>query len=330
MSFFSSLPIKQQPPESKRNRFYQAIKVCIAIGLLVWLVVSGRIDFEALFHVKKAIPAYIVCFSLLGVGWLIQIYRWKLITNSLGISISFAEACRMTWISQFCGLFLPGVAAGELVRGYLVAGKVPISKLLAASTVLIDRAFGLYTLLWLGMVSSSLLLIGGPRETEHQVLIISLTSGGFICGLQLIWFIATHRNNSRFIKKIIQMRYFEKYVDMTFVGKIKRKEITSGILLSFFSSFLSILAFCIIGKTVSPGTGWLPFFILCPIVFISLILPISPGGIGVGEATAAFIFSIFNIQNGASMMLLYRVINMILRLPGAFLFCCNKREKKKK
>ena len=98
-------------------------------------------------------------------------------------------------------------------------------------------------------------------------------------------------------------------------------------ILSFISNCLSILAFFMIGRTAAPEAGVWVYFILCPLIFISTAIPVSPGGIGVGEAAASLLFHTFHIENGAMMMLTFRVMNLVLRLPGA-LFLAMDRERK--
>ena len=54
-----------------------------------------------------------------------------------------------------------------------------------------------------------------------------------------------------------------------------------------------------------------------PLVIIAMSLPISPGGLGVGEAAASQLFAEFGLANGALVVLVVRLGVVVISLPGA-------------
>lgn len=274
---------------------------------------------------SSAFPEYASAFALLCIGWFIQIYRWKRLVDSKDIRFSFFEACKVTWAGQFCSLFLPGVIGGELVRGYYISDRASAQRMNAVSTVILDRGFGLYASLWLGLISSLYYLLSIERSF-NQVFLVGCFSGLALCGMHLMWHIIRYQDEGCWVKRLVPKRIAWKFADVGNVFKIPSRENLLGIVLSVVSSIFTILAFYTIGNALTPHIGWLPYFIVCPVVFISLSVPVAPGGIGVGEASAAILFSTFNIENGATMMLTFRVMNIILRLPGALFLVIIKRK----
>jgi len=318
--------IKKNPLYRNRALLF-AIKMCIAVILIAWLIAGRKIDFSLLFSVKNHFLEYSIGFGFLCAGWLVQVYRWKKIVFSYGIVLSFKDACQMTMASHFSSQFLPGIVGGDIVRGYFIADRNPMQRLLAISTIVLDRGLGLYASLLLGIVSSFMFYMGGEEAASRDVLAIGILLCILLGGVHFMWQIGYSRRTFGFLNKVLSSNYLKKYTDAAMTHKFSSKELRFGIGLSVISSIFSILAFAMIGRAISPEAGWLEFFIVCPLVFISLALPVSPGGIGVGETAAAFLFAAFGISSGAMIMVMYRLMNICLKLPGVY-FLVSYRKKR--
>jgi uncharacterized membrane protein YbhN (UPF0104 family) len=83
---------------------------------------------------------------------------------------------------------------------------------------------------------------------------------------------------------------------------------------------LSMAVYRVAGHAIGTPLGWKQVFMVCPLVFVATALPISPGGIGVGEAAASVLFAQFGVETGATIMLIVRLWFLILRLPGALFY----------
>jgi len=81
-----------------------------------------------------------------------------------------------------------------------------------------------------------------------------------------------------------------------------------------------LFAFQMAGRVVQITLSWKLVFLVCPLVFIAGALPISPGGIGVGETAASLLFARVGVETGAASMLIFRIWLVILRMPGGLLY----------
>ena len=63
---------------------------------------------------------------------------------------------------------------------------------------------------------------------------------------------------------------------------------------------------------------------VCPLVYVAVALPLSPNGVGVGEAAASVLFAQFGVETGATVMLVVRLWLLVLRLPGGLLYIFRK------
>lgn len=131
---------------------YSVAKILIATALFVWLLKSGRLDLNYLLSIRLDI-LHVLGMLILLMGIFAQGLRWRWLLKTQGIRLSFLKTFQLVWIGQFFALILPGVVGGELVRGFYVARETPDARIASVSTVLVDRAFGLYAILLLGVAS---------------------------------------------------------------------------------------------------------------------------------------------------------------------------------
>jgi uncharacterized membrane protein YbhN (UPF0104 family) len=89
-------------------------------------------------------------------------------------------------------------------------------------------------------------------------------------------------------------------------------------LISVLNQFLNMLAFYIVASPFFEIHIPLSFaFTIIPIGLITVALPISPAGLGIGHALFQNIFSMVGIHNGASLFNLYFLISISVNLFGA-------------
>ncbi|MBE0556175.1 MAG: flippase-like domain-containing protein, partial [Proteobacteria bacterium] len=159
----------------------------------------------------------------------------------------------------------------------------------------------MYTLLWCGTLSGVYILSVFPEPAE-PVYAITVASGILLCSIHVIWRFASHRRTLNIAGRLLPERYFKPVSDAVASIHFEPNHIIRVAILSFTANCLSILAFFMVGRTAAPETGAWVYFLLCPLIFISTAIPVSPGGIGVGETAASLLFHAFHIENGAMMM----------------------------
>jgi len=92
------------------------------------------------------------------------------------------------------------------------------------------------------------------------------------------------------------------------------------LVLSLAIGVISMGAYRVAGHVIGTPLGWKQVLMVCPLVFVATALPISPGGIGVGETAASVLFAQFGVETGATIMLVVRLWFLTLRLPGALFY----------
>jgi len=175
--------------------FTNAVKILIAMGVLFWLVYSGRLDYSVLFSVSFS-SFHVLGLVVLLVSMLLQSVRWWWLLKVQNIDLSLGKVIQLSWISQFFSSVLPGTVGGELVRAYYIARSASTIAMVSVSTVLLDRAIGLYALLWLGVLPL-LIVLGLPGELPlvglQMVILISLLVVSASIMFTLVWLHPTRR-----------------------------------------------------------------------------------------------------------------------------------------
>src|SRR5438552_1736540 len=94
-------------------------KAAVAIGLLTWLVWSGRLDFSRLLWVGPSWSMAALVALTFG-SMVLPAWRWQLLLKAQGIHEPFGRILRLTWVGYFSALVLPGAAGGDVAKGYFL------------------------------------------------------------------------------------------------------------------------------------------------------------------------------------------------------------------
>jgi hypothetical protein len=310
------------PSLKKKLNKYTIAKVLIAITLMTWLVRSGRLDFSSLLSAPISI-IHLIGMGVLFVSMAVQGLRWWLLLRTQKLYLTPLKTVSLVWIGQFFSLVLPGIAGGELARGYYITQEASGDKVAGVSTILLDRVMGLYTLLFLGSTSFLSFVIFQKQIPSliYQFGIVNLLLlFGTSVLLLMLWIPST-----RDIILIMVPSRLRPLIESVLANyRLHSQDILMCFILSLLSSVMILVSFQMAGQIVQTSLSWKLVFLVCPLVFIAGTLPVSPGGIGVGETAAFLLFSRFGVENGAVIMLIFRVWLIILRIPGGFLYAfCN-------
>ena len=96
-------------------------KFSLALGLIYWLVQSGKLDFTLLNEVAKS-PFKILLYISLFLGVLgIVAYRWRIIlVDRCKKTLPYFLIFKSCWIGLFFNSVLPGSVSGDLIKVFYV------------------------------------------------------------------------------------------------------------------------------------------------------------------------------------------------------------------
>jgi len=126
-----------------RSTLSLALKICLAAGLVVYLVKSGHLDLRTVWDLIT-FPNTLMALALIGITIVASCWRWVLLLKVRDLEVPFGYAMSLYLIGMFFNYALPGSVSGDLVRGYYLVQDYPGRKMDSALSVLIDRILGLY------------------------------------------------------------------------------------------------------------------------------------------------------------------------------------------
>ncbi|MHC4662468.1 MAG: lysylphosphatidylglycerol synthase transmembrane domain-containing protein [Planctomycetota bacterium] len=282
------------------------IKLAIVGGLVSWLILGGALDFNEFKKMCREIHwgFFFLGFFHFPIVIAIGVIRWRWLLAAQGIHISFWAAFKLTFIGFFFNMFIPGATGGDVVKAYYIARLNPDKKAEAATTVFIDRALGMYGLLLVGFVA---LAINAKFFLSNNALrTIALFLFALICGSVVFAVVFFSRKIRKFLRLEAILERFKaggiirRIDDTVFLYRYKKKLVITVILLSIVAHLSTLTSTLIWGKSIGINyTGKEAhisagrFYVVGSVALFLNAMPVSPGGLGSGEAFYAGTFKLY-------------------------------------
>ena len=264
------------------------LRLAVCVTLYVWLVHSGRISFSKFQSLNSA--------SLLSVFGLILL-------NMGSFPTPFERVIRITWAGYLAGVLLPGVLAGDAVKAIAVASSSPKERLLRITLLLSDRVIGLLSLISIAAVPSLFMVASDSPEIRATASAILSAFTMAVVVLALLSF--------PWIQKHLVRRLAGPPRDIFLILHDNVPKLFACLLISFASSAATLLS--LVAAFYATGTQIFlyPTLQAGSVTIIAASIPVTPSGLGMGEATAEMIFGWFGIPSGAMAMLLVRLSTIL-------------------
>lgn len=309
----------------------QSLKILFSAGIIFWLIQSEKLNFVALKNLLSpgtAVLGLILIFLNLFFGS----ERWRILIRSQGQSAPSFLVLKLSLIGSFFNFAMPGGVGGDVIKAYYFTRENPGSKVVAVTSVLMDRVLGLFAMVLLALL---VMLYDLNHIVKTPALLtlfwfISSLFLAFIAGLSLVF---SQKNSVRnILKKVIEKlplseKFLKLYESMHLYGNDGKRFILV-ILLSLASQACAI-AFLYLAGTMAGFTD-VPakiYFIVAPLGFMATAIPISPAGVGVGQAAFYFLFNIYTgtpSEVGPTCITAFQVGTFLVSLLGAFFYLRRK------
>ena len=309
-------------------------RIIISFILLALVLKLGFIDIKQLSESLKdplIVIAGLVAFSL---QICVFAWRWKALVNLEEPSYPLSHAIRETLIGSFFNFFIPSGVGGDVVKALNLSEKYHVPKKTSFALITVDRVLGLFALILFSAVFLFIEFFKGLPDHMLRLLNISVVLLIIACcGLLFLYhskkIFPKIKSQFKFniLIKIIQMAEqiqlnIEKTLKSTFFLKI--------IGISFISQCLSIGFLYLVNYQITQST--VSIFVFLPLgcfAFMASAIPLTPAGIGVGQAAFFFIFSMINTPTATAVstaISLMQFFNLILSLPGGYFFARSKAD----
>ena len=308
------------------------IRIAIAVVLLALLYYWRVIDIGTLrvLWAQPSILAVALAMSLANIP--LEGLRWHVLLRAQGLDLQLGRTIRILASSMFFANFLPGAAGGDLIRGVYVYKAAHGRRAPALLSILIDRLLGLIAFVVIGLLA---LLTRPALEGRLFVFALTILSGLFILLLAVLFLfgdrvaLALQRLTARRSTRLTQI-VGDTGAALRQYGKDWR---STGVALLLSAVIVSLaVGPIVLIATAMPfsGPSAVDYGIAGLYALIANSLPITPGGIGIGEG--AFASACVMLAPTAAraafgtIFLAFRCVFILSTLPGliAYLVRCSE------
>lgn len=297
-------------------------KLAIAAGVLYFLLTRGSIQLESLLTTLVGNgPLALACMACLMAGLLVGACRWWIILQAAGIRLSYGQVARLLLIGSFFSTWLPGAAGGDAARALYLARSMQSRRTTALFTIVIDRGFALAGLLGV----ASLLALYFLRRSEMQPVLtfyVWLSVGAislFTLGGLAVFIIARSVAVPQWPAWLNRARPVAHQLREAVVLIMGHWGAMLGcVVLSLVASGVVAFGIVVISSAFSFAPEPLIAALAGVIGNVSSAIPLTPGGLGIGEA----VFARVCIELGsvfapyATIYLAFRILMMLVSFSG--------------
>lgn len=310
-----------------KNILIQVLKIAFSAGIIYWLVQSGKLNFSALGSFLNPVVAA-TGFSLILINLFFVSERWRILIRSQGLSAQVFPLFKLSLIGSFFNFAMPGGVGGDVIKAFYFTRDNPGSKVVAVTSVLMDRVLGLFAMI---LMALSVMLWDIQHILQTPALVplfwfISALSAVFVVTLSLLF--SPYLYDKGLLKKVIQKlplseKFMKLYESIHLYGK-DGKRFLAVILISLVAQVATIFFLYLAGNMA--GFEEVPlktYFLVAPLGFMATAIPISPAGVGVGQAAFYFLFNIYlghETEIGPTIVTAQQVGMFIISLAGAFFY----------
>lgn len=308
------------------------LKIALATGLVSWLVVTKKITLEP-FRLLVGVP-WLIPFFLTVTFILIVVnnYRWLLLLQGQRIKTGMRQTLPLTFIGLFFNMAMPGSVGGDVIKAYFIVQEHPGTKLRAATSVLMDRIVGLYAMALIALFAvivnvEKIKNIPNLRGLAFFILFLVFSfTIFFVIGFSSR--VRSHKATHQILGRIPLGRLIEKIYDAIHAFRSGKIQFLAGIALSVFVQISSILSFFVLANALHyQNLSLSSFFFIIPLGLIATAIPISPAGIGVGQAVFLALFTWYQGSEstlGPTLITISQVSQASLGVIGAILYMLRK------
>ena len=292
-----------------KRTIWNASKYALAVGLLIFVVwwywsptyENGRIVNPGLsgvlqqpVHVGPLLLAIVLCLA----GVLITFVRWYILVRAVKLPFRLIDAVLLGFVGLFFNVCMPGAVGGDIIKAAFLAREQG-RRTVAVATVVMDRAIALWALFGFVSLSGTLfwacgLLEGnGAAKTE---LIIKISSA-LVAASVVTWLglgFLSERAAERFAGRLGRLPKVgvsaAEFWRAVWMYRCHKTAVLTAIVLTCLGMVMWVLVFYF-----SVLSFWNPtnvdekiptlaqHFLIVPVGLVVQALPISVGGMGVGE-----------------------------------------------
>lgn len=314
-------------PNRTRQIVFTAIRVLVALALILYLARSGSIEWSSLGRLLSAWWIIAVAIVLFFVDMVITAWRLCVLLRARGLHLSLWASVRLTLIGLLFSTCLPGATGGDAVRMYYAMAGNAGRRTEVATVILLDRALGMLGLLLLPLPFA---LLAPPLQDGILSGLVggAATFAAVLVGGAFLFFATGIRTSRAFVwllAKVPGGRVIETMIDTVYAYRKAPGALLAGVGISALAHLTTVLILVLFSRVITPDASAWQIGVLIPLGLVANGLPVTPGGLGVGEAAFDRLFTLAGLTGGIELMLGWRFLTLIGALAGLVVYLLGDR-----
>jgi uncharacterized protein (TIRG00374 family) len=312
-----------------------AAKVIVAAVLITWLIRSGVLKMGALSIFIERPILLVADLALFAFAVMTGTLRWRVLLSLAGAKIPLGRAIQLQLTALFFNVVIPGNVGGDVVKAlYVAREEAPEKRTAILLIVFVERLVGLGALVLVASVVGVLrlpLLWANPQLRQLAIAV------GFlgICTLvgPALFVLAMRRAGDRVEAWTSGTTPLAKLAGrLAAAARLLSsgpKQLLIALSLSMLAHAGSMTLFTVLTRVITEQD--VPFSSVAtvfPLGLLTLMLPISPAGLGVGHVAFDRLFSMIGLHDGATVFNVYLIGQLTPCLVGVFPYLTLKRSGK--
>ncbi len=305
-----------------RRLWANLFRVALSVTALVLLLreVGSANVVEVL---KDAAPGYLgAAFLLFLLGIVIRVFRWQALLHGFGVKPPFALLLKLYLVGNFFNAVLPSGFGGDVVRVVELAQQNRQSA--AVGTVIVDRLTGILSLMALGLAVLPFTQGLAPWLVWMFVVIaiVGLFGGALLLEGRLLRRITARLLQAR-LPQALSLAGQGKLADIyAAVSGSGARAIWQALALSTLFNLVNIAIYWLCGLAVGIDVSLGFYFVFVPLLSLTLLVPISVGGLGARDWVAQPLFGSVGVPDAvaAGMTLLVYAVTLAVGLIGLTIY----------
>jgi uncharacterized protein (TIRG00374 family) len=304
--------------------FFALVRLGIGIAIILYLIRSGMIDWRALSNLLTQWPITVAAVALLVFDFALIALRLCWLFRPLGLRLPWYNSVQLTLVGFFFATFLPGAAGGDLARIFYAAKENSGRRTEIITVLIFDRAIGLFSLLLLPLLFAPMFpqLLRTVPIVRVLLITVALLAAGMLGAFLILFFKPSWMNQPvRQARRLFpRISSVERILGTIVTYRRSPRTLLAALVISLVAN-LSLIAVTALGVlALNPASWAMKLCIVIPIGHVVNSLPLTPGGLGVGETAFNALFEIAGLRGGAGALLCWRIWKALVSMLGLAIY----------
>ncbi|HEV8385309.1 MAG TPA: lysylphosphatidylglycerol synthase transmembrane domain-containing protein [Candidatus Acidoferrales bacterium] len=296
------------------------LRTGIGIAIVVYLWRSGAINLAAMAGLATHWGIALAAIALLFMDAALLGWRLRVLLDPRGFHLPMMSAFRLTMIGIFFNSCLPGSTGGDLVKIYYAAEDNPGRRVEVGTIMILDRLTGMFALMLLPLSLAP--LFPGLVASSPTLRAVLWLAGG-VAGGTVIAALACFSERIRksppvdwAIRKMPLGRYLGIIYDTVHAYRAHPAPLAVAVGISLLAHVTAGSVAMLSSLATHPDQFAWKMCVVIPIGFAINVFPVTPGGLGVGEAAFDRLFLLAGLTGGAEALLGWRLLTILVSFVG--------------